>query len=651
MLILKKNATIATFLILSVMSFAESKELVGRTELWKYSDIGMVSDNWKQKDFNDLQWKIGKAPLGYGDDFSETDPTIPVGTNIEFGKAEEKFMTSYFRKEINVSNINDIKELEVFLHVDDGAVVYINGTEAFRRGITDEIVTYNSLGKFKPKEETFIIPKSLLITGKNIISAEVHQDSLNSSDLWFELGIKAILNDGVKSDNQTSAVQEIKVKEVPVETKKLAKVTVTFTGDTQTTKGFTWYTSQDSKKSDLQIVEKTEATPDFSKAIEFKGTTTIPTNSPKEYLHKAEATNLSSGKTYYFRVGDKKLNLWSDTGIFTTSNKDNKFTFIDYADTQAKSEDEAILSAETLKKAFETVKNAEFVVHNGDIVDTGMNEIQWNWLIGHSQKTLLNTTIAPIAGNHEEEKDAFIEHFNIKEAPGSDTTTGAYYSYDYENTHFIMLNTNEDSKEFNNFSLEQIEWLKKDALSAKKRGLKWIIATIHKGPYTTSNHATDVDIMGPNGVRTKVATLFDDIGVDLVFQGHDHIYARTKVLKDGKSEKSNKVTEMIDGKKVEFEKNPNGTVYMIPSTGGPKVYYKNKKIDATYYDLFEKADEHSAAKYGADPKDSSRPLRGLIQNFAGINIDNNKLTVTVYEIDQQGNKVPYIIDQYGIIKK
>jgi len=360
---------------------------------------------------------------------------------------------------------------------------------------------------------------------------------------------------------------------------------------------------------------------------------------------------LKSGISYFFRVGDESLNLWSDTGIFTTSNKDNKFTFIDYADTQAKSEDEAILSGETLKSALDTVKNAEFVVHNGDLVDVGMTEIQWDWLLGHSQSSLLKTTIAPIAGNHEEEKDAFIEHFNIKEISGSDTKTGAYYSYDYENTHFIMLNTNEDSKEYNNFSEEQLEWMKKDIKESKQRGMKWIIVTIHKGPYTTSNHATDTDIMGENGLRTKVAPIFSDLGVDLVLQGHDHGYARTKPINNGKAVETNKTKELYNGETIEYAINPKGTIYMIPATGGPKVYYKNKKIDSSYYELFDKADEHNAAKYGNDPKDKSRPIRGIIQNFAEISVDNNKLSVVVYEIDQNTDKKPYIIDSFGIIKK
>lgn len=647
----KKSFFIGIFLSTTLFSFGETAELLGRKEVWKYSDVGMISENWKQNSFNDSSWKIGSSPLGYGDDYSETDPSLPVGTNIGFGKDDDKYITSYFRKEIDVKNLNDIKELEVFLHVDDGAVVYINGVEAFRRGINDTVVNYASVGKFKEKEETFVIPKSLLKEGNNLIAAEVHQDGPTSSDLWFELGIKAILNDGVKTDTTKIALKEDKKEIVIAPAKKISKITVIFTGDTKTTKGFAWYTNLDSKKSHLQIVEKTGNSADFSKALTFNGTTTIPTNSKNEYFHKAEATNLKSGTTYFFRVGDSNLNLWSETGVFTTSNKDNKFTFIDYADTQAKSEDEAILSGETLRSALNKVTNAEFVVHNGDLVDVGMTEIQWDWLLGHSQDSLLKTTIAPIAGNHEEEKDAFIEHFNITEVAGSNTKTGAYYSYDYENAHFVMLNTNEDSKEFNNFSKDQIEWMKKDIAEAKKRGITWIIATIHKGPYTTSNHATDSDIMGENGVRTKVAPIFSELGVDLVLQGHDHGYARTKPINNGKAVEATKVKDQYKGEKIEYSLNPKGTIYMIPATGGPKVYFKNKKIDESYYKLFDKADEHSAAKYGTDPKDKSRPVRGVIQNFSEISIDNNKLSVLVYEIDQKGDKNPYIIDSFGIMKK
>lgn len=650
--IVKRLILLAVLILAAIINgkaFGADKVILLRDAEWSYSDIGEVKGNWKNIDFDDSNWKKGKSPLGYGDDISETDPSIPVGTVVGYGKADEKYMTTYFRKYVNIENLEGIKEVECFIHVDDGAVVYINGVEAFRKGVEEGEVKYTTVGKFKQKEESFKIPASLFKIGKNLIAAEVHQDGPNSSDLWFELGIK--VSGAVEAKKIEPKISETAKIEEP-KSEKVTKVTITFRGDTKTTKGFTWYTGLNSKKSDLQIVEKTGNTADFSKSLKFRGYTTIPTNSKNEYLHKAEATGLKSGTVYFFRVGDSTENLWSETGSFKTAGENKKITFIDVADTQAKSEEEALISAETLKKSIETISDAEFIIHNGDIVDTGMSEIQWDWLLNNSQKTLLNMTIAPVAGNHEEDKESFVDHFNIKEVAGTDTKTGAYYSYDYKNAHFIMLNTNEDSKEFNNFSVEQIDWMKKDGAEAKKRGAKWIIVTMHKGPYTTSNHAVDPDIMGENGVRTKIVPILNLIGADLVLQGHDHIYARSKIIKEGKAVKSAIITEVVNGIKIEYAVNPDGTIYLIPSTAGAKVYYKNKKIESSYYENFDVADEHHAAVYGADPKDTSRPVRGQIQNFTGITIEGDKLTAVSYEIDKdKNNGMPYIIDSFGIIKK
>lgn len=436
------------------------------------------------------------------------------------------------------------------------------------------------------------------------------------------------------------------------DTAKVSKITVTFTGDTTTSKGFTWYTDITSINSDLQVVKKTRSKANFSKALTFSGRHFVSTNSPQELVHKAEATGLKPNTTYYFRVGDAVRNIWSEVGTFQTAPTSGAFTFIDLADTQAKTEDEAILAAQTTAKSLATVKNAKFFVHNGDIVDVGSNEHEWNWVIGHSQQSLLNTTILPAAGNHEKQKNSFIEHFNINPAANSNTTTGAYYSVDYRNAHFIVLNNNENSPEYADFTPAQIQWLKDDVKAARTAGAEWIIVNMHKGPYTTSNHATDKDILGPNGVRTKVVPIFSELGVDLVFQGHDHIYARTKPIMNGAAIPATKTIEKRNGKTVEYMIQPEGTIYLIPSTAGPKVYYKNNKIDPGYYDLFEVADEHHAAVYGPDPSDKRRPVRSQIQNFVGITIEGSKLTAVSYEIDQKKNNgEPYIIDQFGIIKK
>ena len=435
---------------------------------------------------------------------------------------------------------------------------------------------------------------------------------------------------------------------------EITRVTATFYGDTTTSKGFTWYSSQVSVQSDLEIIEKTDIIPDFNHAIKFEGSCQRSTNAPDYIVHKAEATNLKPNTKYQYRVGDAQFGLWSEVGTFETSDTDGQFTFINLADSQAKTEEEAILSSETFKKANQTIKNSKFIILNGDIVDSGIEEEQWGWILDHSAKTLMNTTFVAAAGNHEDNPESFIEHFNLDTPVDASTTTGAYYSYNYENVHFIILNSNEDSDEFRDFTPAQIEWLEADVKTSKAdKSIDWMIAVMHKGPYTTSGHATDDDIMNEdNGVRAKIAPLFNQLGLDLVLQGHDHIYARTQPIKDGVATEVTKVCYEYNGNEVSYSINPDGTIYLIPSTAGPKVYYKNKLIIPSYYDLFEVANEHSAAKYGADPTDDSVPLRGQVQNFVEFNIDGNKLTGITYEIDQSiNNAEPYIVDTFGIIKE
>eukprot|EP00130_Batrachochytrium_dendrobatidis_P008630 XP_006683505.1 hypothetical protein BATDEDRAFT_93265 [Batrachochytrium dendrobatidis JAM81] len=617
---------------------------------WSYLDQGTdLGTEWLNNDYDYSSWKTGKAPLGYGDAVSETNPNIPLGTEIGFGDDEnDKHMTTYFKTEVDTSSLEGYEGLEVYLHVDDAAVVYINGEEAFRKGIEEGVeVNYHTPGVFKAKEETFYIPTDALKEGTNIISAEVHQDGGDSSDLWFEMSIKAVTEVPEIIDYTKTPIPN---PNVPVG--EVSRVIASFYGDTKTSKGFTWYTSQASDGSDLQVIEKTSKKPKFENAMTFTGDYQRSTNAPEFVIHKAEATGLKPGKEYMYRVGDASLNLWSDVGSFVTAEGDDEFTFVNLTDTQAKTEEEAILSSETFAKASETVENSEFILGNGDIVDTGSIEEQWGWVLDHSKETLMNTTFASSAGNHDEDKNSFIEHFNVKTPEGSSTETGAYYSYDYENAHFIILNTNEDSEEYQNFSPEQIEWLQADIKAAKENGnIDWIIANIHKGPYTTSNHATDDDIMGENGVREKIPPMLYELGVDLVLQGHDHIYSRTKPIQNGNAVEVDKVKENYNGIDVEYSVNPDGAIYVTPSTAGPKVYNKNKEIDPSYYDLFEKADEHSAAKYGSDPNDDSRPVRSQVQNFVEFNVDGNKLTGITYEIDQNiNNGEPFVIDAFGIIK-
>ncbi|QOS78993.1 S-layer homology domain-containing protein [Paenibacillus sp. JNUCC31] len=623
-------------------SLSEPDILLERNANWKYFDQGQdLLSEWRAL-YDDSSWNSGTAPFGYKDNGNGISTSYfgPVHTEVSYGlDKESKPRTTYFRTNLTVNKdqIDGYGQILGTFGIDDGAVIYVNGVEVRRFGMPDGEIQYST--KATSSQDLPVMYEDIDLTepmkaylhdGSNEIAVEVHQQSESSSDLYFDMELKA-LADAPLLD--------------------ISKVTVTFYGDATTSKGFTWYTPLASVQSDVQVVPNQGGAADFSQAQSFIGRASVASNSPGEMVHKAEATNLMPDTSYYFRVGDQNLGIWSEVGTFKTAPIDGAFTFIDLTDTQAKEEDEASLSGSTLSKALTTVPNAEFVIHNGDVVENGTSEQEWNWLLGHSQTSLMNTTIAPSPGNHENKNYAFYEHFNLKQPDNAATVTGAYYSYNYSKAHFIVLNSNENSAEYANFSNEQVAWMKQDVEEAKAAGAEWIIVNIHKGPYTTSNHATDRDIIGENGVRKKIAPLMNELGIDLVLQGHDHIYARTKPIKsDGTAEDVSKITETLNGQSIEYAVKPDGTIYMIPATAGAKVYFKNVKpeLGEAYFSLFERAEENHARQYG----DTTSAARGQVQNFVSLTINGGKLTAVTYEIDQNSNNAqPYIVDQFGIIKE
>ena len=102
--------------------------------------------------------------------------------------------------------------------------------------------------------------------GTNMISAEVYQDGEDSSDLWFEMSMKAVTEVPEIIDYTKTPIPN---PNVPVG--EVSRVVVSFYGDAKTSRGFTWYTSPASAGSDLQVIERTLKEPKFEHAITFTG--------------------------------------------------------------------------------------------------------------------------------------------------------------------------------------------------------------------------------------------------------------------------------------------------------------------------------------------------------------------------------------------
>jgi len=162
---------------------------------WRYLDNGSDQGSaWTQPSFDDTLWPLGTAEFGYGDG--------DEATVVSFGPDPlNRFVTTYFRKHFWVTNSAQWTNLVVRLLRDDGAVVYLNGTEVARHNMPAGAINYQTLATATvnaPEEATFFeqsIP-ALLINGQNTIAVEIHQVNVSSSDISFNLELVGIAGGG-----------------------------------------------------------------------------------------------------------------------------------------------------------------------------------------------------------------------------------------------------------------------------------------------------------------------------------------------------------------------------------------------------------------------------------------------------------------------
>src|SRR5215204_3300846 len=136
---------------------------------WRYLDNGTDQGAaWSAPTFDDTSWSNGTAEFGYGDG----DETTLVG----FGPDPfNKYITTYFRKYFFVTNAAQWSNITLRVVRDDGAVVYLNGTEISRQNMPPGPITYQTLATVAvnpPEESTFFqqtLPPTLLVNGVNTI--------------------------------------------------------------------------------------------------------------------------------------------------------------------------------------------------------------------------------------------------------------------------------------------------------------------------------------------------------------------------------------------------------------------------------------------------------------------------------------------------
>ena len=112
------------------------------------------------------------------------------------------------------------------------------------------------------------------------------------------------------------------------------RITCTVNGDPSASRGFTWYTKANCL-SVLEISEAEGAEITYEPVFEWEG----------NYVHQAEAKNLTPGTEYEYTVGSKDVR--SEPGKFITDDKDSSLNFVVVADVQASSEENFKKGADT----------------------------------------------------------------------------------------------------------------------------------------------------------------------------------------------------------------------------------------------------------------------------------------------------------------
>ncbi len=174
-------------LLLRQTAESHAAVLLPTGSLWRYDDSGKPLDvAWRQADFDDSRWPVAPAPFGYG---QETATEISYGAD-----PKRKHITTYFRTGFQVPE--GVAGVELRIRRDDGAVVYLNGSEVLRTGMPQGEVTASVAARNAPDEgQTWVsaeLPADVVAPGPNTVAVEVHQSARDSSDLLFDLEILAL---------------------------------------------------------------------------------------------------------------------------------------------------------------------------------------------------------------------------------------------------------------------------------------------------------------------------------------------------------------------------------------------------------------------------------------------------------------------------
>ncbi|QNV39431.1 fibrinogen [Rothia amarae] len=155
-----------------------SQKVVSTGDQWQYKlGLAALDSSWKDVATTETGWSSGVSTLGWG--------SSNLATVIDRG--DKSPISVYFRKEISVNSLEEVKKFQISTVADDGVVVYLNGKEVGRKNISAQQPTFTTYANTAPSQSSATaaplvidVSPNQLVEGSNVIAVETHANWRNS---------------------------------------------------------------------------------------------------------------------------------------------------------------------------------------------------------------------------------------------------------------------------------------------------------------------------------------------------------------------------------------------------------------------------------------------------------------------------------------
>lgn len=260
--------------------------------------------------------------------------------------------------------------------------------------------------------------------------------------------------------------------------------------------------------------------------------------------HELSLKGLKPETQYFYRVesalSKPGSSVVSDVFTFQTAvSEPTPFAFAVISDTQGNPE----VSGKLANFAWEQRPN--FLMHPGDLVETGPNDSHWTDHFFASMHPLIrHVPFYPVLGNHEQNARNYFDYVSLPDPE-------YFYTFKFGNSQFFMIDSNRNVDK----NSEQYRWLDDQLANSDAT---WKFVCHHHPPFSSDENdygnlwKTNQSTRGDLRIRTLVP-LYEKHNIDFVWNGHIHSYERTWPVRDGKA---------VDA---------NGPIYMITGGGGGRL--------------------------------------------------------------------------------